>query len=144
MSIQNKVADVMLLGTCGDSIWRDPIVQAVAERGGYAHNPIVPDWTPADGEREAFQTANARVVVVAITDETPSFGSVAEVGFALAWAMSTGRPFYLYLAEHPDKETNKPRKLVKSHLARIIDAFQPNVKIVGSLDELRDAVLNAL
>jgi hypothetical protein len=75
---------VFLGGTCGDNHWREDIViPGLLERGvsQYAiFNPVVPNWTPADQEREdAAKSDPGYLLLFVIASPDPSKADVTEV-----------------------------------------------------------------
>jgi len=74
--MKNKI---FLGGTCGDSTWREEIIEALHPSILY-FNPVVSDWTPecqAQEEEEKNQQCNIHLYV--ITSEMKGVFSIAEV-----------------------------------------------------------------
>src|SRR4051812_34994148 len=78
---------VGLFGTCGNSNWRDPFIEAFSERGMEFFNPQKDDWKPEDAEIEAGHLADDAIILFPITGETYGTGSLAETGFSVLQAI---------------------------------------------------------
>lgn len=79
----SNLKDVVgLFGTCGTSLWRDPVMEELAVAGIEFFNPVVPDWTPECATIEADHLATDKVILFVVTGETEGFGSLAETGWA--------------------------------------------------------------
>ncbi len=166
------MTEVFLMGTAGASHWREPLKAAFDANGITYYDPIVPVWDEEARRREADALQRAAVVVMAITDETPSIGSLAESGWAALSALQRGQAFGLYVdPAHAEKEitsTNvtgwlidtllggrdrvdeevaggkRARKLVSSHAARLQLQFPDlNLYLATSLDDLQTWAISA-
>ena len=140
---------VGLFGTCGNSTWRDSVIEALKENGVVFFNPQVDNWTPELAVVEATHLSTDSVLVVAITDETTAFASLAEVGFAVAAAAKApnSRAIIVHVAREVDpnvadaavvKDSNRARKLVLEHLKK---CNLNNVFVVDNLNDLTTAAI---
>ena len=135
---------VGLFGTCGNSTWRDSVIESLEKHNVKFFNPQVDNWTPELAVVEANHLATDSVLVIAITDETTAFASLAEVGFAVAAAAKSpnSRAIIVYVAKEVNpnaadaaavKDSNRARKLVLEHLKK---CKLDNVLVVNSLNDL--------
>lgn len=91
------MVDIFLMGTAGQSKWREPIKKACAEMGISCFDPVVKEWNEEARRREAEALQSARVIVMAITSETAGVASLAESGWAAISALSRRQAFGLYV-----------------------------------------------
>ncbi len=89
--------DVFLMGTAGESKWRDPIKAACAQYGITFFDPIVPEWNEEAMRQEIKALRTARVLVMAITADTAGIASLAESGWAALSALQRKQAFGLYV-----------------------------------------------
>jgi len=135
-----------LFGTCGKSTWRDAFMARYTAEDVPFYNPQVAPgtWTPAMASLEAEHLANDKVVLFAITDETFSFGSLAETGYSALNAIQNGTYLLVYISPtvaHQEpvhfptvtKDCVNTRALVQAHLAKLNSS---NVIVCNSLDDL--------
>jgi Nucleoside 2-deoxyribosyltransferase like len=73
---------IALMGTCGNSHWREPFKQIA--QGHTVFDPMVENWTPDSIFIENMHMMQSNIVVFAITPETDGLISLAEVGVAIA------------------------------------------------------------
>lgn len=109
---------VGLFGTAGNSTWRNGVIERLYAEGIATFNPVVDDWTPDLAEVEAQHLATDRVILLVITDDTESFGSLAETGWAALSAEQHGQNVFLVVQDFGDEansDANRIRKLVKAH-----------------------------
>lgn len=114
---------VGLFGTCGNSTWREPVMQKLASRGIEFFNPVKPNWTAADGEIEARHANSDKVVLMVITDETEAAGSLAETGWIENAAERNGQKAIFVIQDYrapneevnPKHQANRARTLVRKH-----------------------------
>ncbi len=101
------MADVFLMGTAGQSKWRDPIKAACAKHGITFFDPIVSDWNDESMRREVEALRTARILVMAITADTAGIASLAESGWAALSAVQRKQAFGLYIdVEFSEKQVN--------------------------------------
>jgi hypothetical protein len=67
---------VFLGGTCGDSTWREDLIEMLEID---YFNPVVDDWTPECQEEEVRQRESCDYVLYVITSEMEGVYSIAEV-----------------------------------------------------------------
>ncbi|MFN7209613.1 MAG: galactokinase [Aggregatilineales bacterium] len=149
---------VFLMGTTGDSQWREPIKAACAAEGISVFDPRVPIWDEAASRREADALQRAQVVVMAITAETLSFGALAESGWAALSALKRHQAVGLYVDPHYhvdqagespsaaslQEASQRARQLVRQHAARLAEQFPAlNLYLAQDLADLRDWTLRA-
>ncbi len=101
------MADVFLMGTAGESNWREPVKAACARYGITCFDPVVPVWDDEAMRREVTALRNAHVLVMAITADTAGIASLAESGWAALSAIQRKQAFGLYVdVEISDKKIN--------------------------------------
>lgn len=139
-----ETAEVFLYGTIGGDYsdpnrdcWREYEIQPVLDELGVSYfNPVVDNWTEIDAEKEAYAIANAETLVMVITANHPSIGSLAESGWALLSAIERDQTIIAYIAdEQANEDSQRARKIVLSQartLAPDIDQFI----LVDSVDEV--------
>ena len=113
--LQNIVG---LFGTVSESTWRESVIARLEAQGIAYFNPVVPDWTPAFAEVEAEHMASDRVIMLVITGEWESYGSLAETGWAALTAAKNGQTLLLVIQDHhgsPNSAANRARALVRAH-----------------------------
>jgi hypothetical protein len=115
----SELQDVVgLFGTAGNSTWRDDVIVRLKAAGIAYFNPVVADWTPVHAEIESQHLASDRVILLVITGDTESYGSLAETGWAALSAAKNGQTVLLVIQDYPDgpKSTaNRARALVRAH-----------------------------
>jgi len=141
-------AQVFLMGTVG-GVWQDPsrdcwrehVVQPVLDELGVTYfNPVVKEWSGEDADREARALANAEVIVLVITDTSPSFASLSESGWALLGAMQRNQKLIMYIdPQHSDEDSERARLVVLSQARRLAAQFDGLI-MVNSLDEVLEAL----
>ncbi len=137
---------VGLFGTCGNSTWRTPFIEMFDHFGVPYYNPLVENWTPECAIEEAWYLANAKMILLPVTDETYGFGSLGETGFSIIQTLraSVNRMIVIYVApdvcsslyaeDHAMADASmRTRRLLIEHL-RKVDA--PNVYVVFSIQEM--------
>jgi galactokinase len=162
MSEQEPV--IFLMGTVGKSQWREPIKAACAAEGISVFDPVVPIWDEAASRREAAALQRAQVILMAITAETASVGSLAESGWAALSALKRHQALGLYIdpdyveqtepligwqidSPRTDKRatdtmesaSQRARKLVIQHATRLAEQFpELTIYIAKDLADLQD------
>lgn len=157
------MADIFLMGSMGDSGWREPIKVACDRLGVTYFDPAVPEWNEAAKQRETEALQTAKVIVMAITRETASVAGLAESGWAFLSAVTRQQAFGLYIdplfedtspearmletlsigARTPidtlEDASKRARKLVISHAKRLATQF-PQLKfyLAPSLQSLQE------
>src|SRR5258708_17398145 len=77
------MADVFLMGTSGSptdpnrSRWREPIKEACKRAGISYFDPVVSEWNEAAMQAELDALRTARVIAMAVKDETTGLGALA-------------------------------------------------------------------
>lgn len=142
------MSDVFLMGTCGNSQWRKSYIEALNGVGRTYYDPVVPNWTPADGKREAEHLATSPAIVMVITTETEGFGSLAETGWTIANALKRGQRVGMYIElyeatdERPSADlSQRARKLTLEHAKRFAADYPDLLFLANSHDELRSWVV---
>ncbi len=156
-------AQIFLMGTVGKSQWREPIKAACAAEGISVFDPVVPEWNEESSRREADALQHARVILMAITDETPSVGSLAESGWAALSALKRHQALGLYIdpdyvesasppsgwridqaagdkgiLETMESASQRARKLVTHHAGRLKEQFpEMTIYMAADLDDLQ-------
>ncbi|PJF36483.1 MAG: galactokinase [Candidatus Thermofonsia Clade 1 bacterium] len=159
VSMSETDAIVFLMGTAGNSQWREPIKAACAAEGISAFDPVVPNWDEAASRREAEALQRAQVVLMAITAETASLGALAESGWTALSALKRHQALGLYVdpnyvaSAEPQAEaqqanmratalledaSQRARKLVIQHAARLVAQFpELNIYLAKDLADLQ-------
>ncbi len=131
------MTDIFLMGTSGSyddprrSKWREPI-KAECDRFGITYfDPVVPVWNEETASHEVEALLTARILVMAITDETPGVASLAESGWAAASALLRGQAVGLFV----DPFYRGKRSTISTMAARIDSIFNndPNSEIVDEM-----------
>lgn len=156
-------AIVFLMGTAGNSQWREPIKAACAAEGISVFDPVVPDWNAEAQRREVEALRHARIVLMAITSETAGVASLAESGWTALSALKRQQAIGLYIdpnyvekAEsilsgqselpHRDKRatdtiesaSQRARRLVRQHAEQLSKQFpELNLYIAQDLADLQ-------
>jgi len=130
---------VGLFGTVGNSTWRDDVIRRLEAEGIAYFNPVVSDnWSPEMAENEAHHLATDRVILLVITGDGESFGSLAETGWAALSAEHHGQKVFLVVQDYgdePDSAANRARKLVQAH------AKEADVPVYDDIDTAVDDVI---
>ena len=139
---------VGLFGTCSNSLWRNPFKDAFENNKIPYFDPVRPNWIPEYAAEENNNLEQNGLVVFVITDETVSFGSLAEIGVAIA---HRSRNMFQAMVVYIDDQCNDPhvtaeerkrsvntRALVKSKLR---EWMIPRVYLVSTID---DALVEAV
>ena len=132
---------IALFGTCGGSTWRDVFISEYEAEGITYYNPVVENWTPECAAEEARHLATDDIILFPVTDETAGFGSLAEIGFAVAQILTSSRmrSGIFYVAEKCDNvDSNKVRALVRAHLSKV---DHHRIRIVNNLEQMLDTSL---
>jgi hypothetical protein len=146
---QQPMVDVFLMGTAGRasdpnrSLWREPVKAVCAAHGLKCYDPIVPVWNESSLKQEIEAMATARVIVMAITAETPGFGALAESGWAALSASQRKQAFGLYVApiyQDPKATTAHTIRRVIDGLLGKAPVFDPET-IEGASRRARKLVL---
>lgn len=115
----SELQDVVgLFGTVGNSTWRDAVMERLEAEGIRYFNPVVDEWTPDLAKIEAHHLATDRVILLVITGDGESFGSLAETGWAALSAEHHGQTVILVVNDfgvEPNSAANRTRKLVRAH-----------------------------
>lgn len=151
-------ATVGLFGTCAHSQWRKPFVEALERLSAPVFNPqLAPGaWQPELEnqyvQEELYHFEHCPIVVFAITGESLSLLSLAELGFSVAHLLENQQQqreqhLLVYIGRQclaPDapalaiKESNQVRKLMKTKLL-LAAQRTTGIRIFDSLEELQEA-----
>lgn len=142
-------AVVFLMGTAGNSRWREPIKAACAAEGISVLDPVVRVWDEEAAHREREALQRAQVIVMAITNETASVGALAESGWAALSALKRGQALGLYVdpdyapqAEGLDGGSQRARQLVIQHASHLAQQFpELDIYLAKDLADLQAWVL---
>lgn len=137
----NQFNKVGLFGTCGNSTWREGVIKSLDQAGVGYFNPQVKEWTPECAKVESENLVKDKVILFVITAETEAYGSLAETGWAAVSALLTGRKVGYMLEMTGNKDPDRARKLVQSHITQITSqmpsvAGTDSIYIAKDLDEL--------
>ena len=123
---------VGLVGTCGNSKWREDVAIPLLVAAGVEYfNPVVADWNDQAMEREADHGKTDKVILMVITGETTAFASLAESGWLALRALQSGQKVVIVLqdmaeGDEPKKDEkggsftpNKTRKVLRKHIAAL-------------------------
>ncbi len=119
---------IALMGTCGKSQWREPFKEAAQDHTVF--DPMVEHWTPDSIFIENMHMMNSHIVVFAITPETDSLISLAEVGVAIA-GVKPERELLVWIAptcenaatQELQERSNAVRAAVINHLTQFHSPF---------------------
>lgn len=151
-------ATVGLFGTCAHSQWRKPFVEALERLSIPVFNPqLAPGaWRPELEnqyvQEELYHFEHCPIVVFAITAESLSLLSLAELGFCVAHLLENQRQqreqhLLVYIdtqclaldtPAQAVKESNQMRKLMKDKLRLAAERIK-NIRIFSSLERLQEA-----
>ena len=147
-----KNLTVGLFGTCGDSKWRDSVIEDLEAAGLDYFNPLKDDWSPEDAVNEAEHMANDRIIVFAITGETFGVASLAELGLSAAQIVTSDRTLIAYVAPECDekarastsepkryKDSDNARKIVLAHLSEM-QKTNMDIILVKDIKDISDTV----
>jgi Nucleoside 2-deoxyribosyltransferase like len=115
---------IALMGTCGNSQWREPFKEIAAEHDVF--DPTTENWTPDSIFIENQHMMRSHIVVFAITPETDSLISLAEVGVAVA-GVKEGRQLLVWIAPECEmantielqQRSNSVRTALINHLSQV-------------------------
>lgn len=96
--------------------WRQKYVMPVLDELGvtYFDPGGIPEWTPEAGAYEAEIMANVETIVMVFNTGSPSFGGLAETGWAALGAVQRGQTFILYVEQHYESRFPTLLKLLPS------------------------------
>lgn len=137
-----------MFGTCGNSQWRVSFIEKFIEKGITFFNPVVENWEEYRKVIEANHLLMDDIILFPVTDETYSFGSLAEVAFSITQAIKSDKEKFVVIYVAPkvskelfeknaemSKDSNRARSLCLEHLETQKNTFQ-NVYVVKSLEEM--------
>ena len=137
-------AQVFLMGTIGGAwsdpnrdCWREYVIQPELDRLGVTYyNPVVEDWSEENAREEAEAIANAETIVLVITENHPSFGSLAESGWAILSAIERDQTVVMFIAnEQANEDSLRARKIVLSQAKTLAPQIDELI-MVDDLDEV--------
>jgi hypothetical protein len=143
--MEHPVPAIGLFGTCGDSKWREPFIEAYKTLGIRYFNPQVADWNPQLADIEAQHLKMDEIILFPVTDETYGTGSLAETGFSILQAITSPLRRYVVVLIAPEpaehlkadetayKESVRARRLVRAHLNA---NPRENVFVVNTLGQM--------
>ena len=141
-------AQVFLMGTIGGvysdpnrDCWREYVVQPELDDLGVTYyNPVVEDWSEENAREEAEAIANAETIVLVITANHPSFGSLAESGWAVLSAIERHQTVIMFIAKEQENEDSlRARKIVLSQ-AETLNPQIDQLIMVDNLDQVVEAL----
>lgn len=150
VKINNSTEDaqVFLMGTIGGAYedpqrdcWREHIVQPVLDELGVTYyNPVVSNWTEENAEIEARVIAQAETIVLVITANHPSIGSLAESGWAVLSAIERGQNIIIFIdPKSTNEESWRARQIVLSQAPSLAGNLD-NVQIVDSIESVNNSL----
>ena len=143
--IMRRKPVIGLFGTCGGSKWRDAFMQSYDQKGIYYFNPDKGDnWHPEDAVNEAEHLKHDDIILFPVTGETYGTGSSSEVGFSIQQAIQQNRDARIVVMIEDQlsdgltdpvarKESERSRRLVKAHLAKVESS---KVFVVDDLEQM--------
>ena len=146
----NSNITIGLFGTCDNSTWRDKFISEYNKLKIIYYNPQVKEgtWKPENAVIEANHLANDDIILFPVLSESYGLGSLAETGFSIINSINLNRNRHTIILidsqvenlGNPElvKESNKMRKLVKSHCQHL---NLSNVHIVNNLDNMLEVSL---
>ncbi len=139
-------AQVFLMGTIGGSYsdpgrdcWRENVVQPVLRDLGVTYyNPVVENWTEENAREEAESIRAAETIVLVITENHPSLGSLAESGWAVLSAVEREQTIILFIADEQENEdSQRARHIVLSQ----IETLAPQINALIQVESLEDVTI---
>lgn len=138
-------AQVFLMGTIGGAYsypnrdcWREYIIQPELDQLGVTYyNPVVEEWSEENAREEAEAIANAETIVLVITQNHPSIGSLAESGWAVVSALERNQTVILFIAnEQENADSLRARKIVLSQAKTLA----PNIDQLIMVDNIGQVI----
>ena len=146
--MSNLLDVVGLFGTCGDSTWRDSVMQQLEAAGIGYFNPVVDEWNDEAQAAELRHATSDKVILLNITGETEGIGSLSESGWLAFLANNRGQNVVVVLEDMPanddNKHNNKARKLVRGYGQKVAEAGIGGVYFFESLDDAMPTVLQLM
>lgn len=135
MEINHNKADyincVFLGGTCAKSTWRDELISMLNSNVPY-FNPQVPEWTPADAEREDSCKPLAGINVFVITGD--ALGTYSGFEISEEAHRAPEKLIFATVGELPENQVKGIAKIKKALVAK-------GCRVCESLEEIAD-ILN--
>jgi len=137
-------AQVFLMGTIGGvysdpnrDCWREYVVQPELDKLGVTYyNPVVEHWSEEKAREEAEAIANAETIVLVITQNHPSFGSLAESGWAVLSAIERNQTIIMFITKEQENEDSlRARKIVLSQ-ANTLNSQIDELIMVNDLNQV--------
>ena len=121
--------------------WREHVVQPLLDQLDVTYyNPVVEHWDDEKAREEAEAIANAETIVLVITQNHTSFGSLAESGWAVLSAIERDQTVIMFIANEQDNDDSlRARKIVLSQAKTL----NPHIDELIMVDDL-DGVVEAL
>jgi|GEM_PF-1680391 len=138
-------AQVFLMGTIGGDYndpgrdcWRENTIQPVLHELGVSYyNPVVENWSEENAREEAEAIENAETIVLVITENHASIGSLAESGWAVLSALERDQIVILYIADTQDNiDSQRARQIVLSQ----VTTLAPELDFLIHVDSLDDVI----
>lgn len=140
-----------LFGTCGGSTWRVPFKKKYDELGIEYFDPQVDDWNEEFAKIEAQHMAEDAVLLVPITGQTYSLGSLSEIGFHILQVarLESRHDIVVFVEQKLDakldnealrSESLRMRTLAAAHLKQ---QRLENLYVVDSLEQMLELSLKA-
>jgi hypothetical protein len=142
-------------GTCGDPralrfrSWRvDEMLPVLLRKGlqlSDMANVEVAEWTPDDAVRESILFARSQVIAMGITNDQPSWASLAESGFMFYGGLLRGQEVLVHMADiqSAPPESVRARKLVY-HMFQALEQQYPFFRLAPSVPALAVMAADAL
>lgn len=143
---------VGLFGTCGGSTWRVPFKKKYDELGIEYFDPQKDDWKPEDARIEAQHMAHDEVLLIAVTIDAYSLGSLTELGFQIldAARIDVRRDVLVYLEKDLDRGLDDPKLRDESIRTRVLaishlrEQQLDNLYLVDSLEQMLEVSLKLI
>lgn len=135
---------IYLSGTSGPKkpAWMTRVGAIAKKYGVSVDDSYRPDWATSAtaADEELMRKLGNAVHLIAITEETESFGALGELGPRIMYGDLASQSIGVYIEDHksaPNSATNRTRTLARAHLTRLREDF-PNLRVfvAGSLEEL--------
>lgn len=139
---------VFLMGTIGGAwsdpnrdCWREHVIQPqLDELDVTYYNPVVEDWSEENAREEAEAIKDSEAIVMVITVNHASIGSLAESGWAILSAIEREQTIIVYIAkDSSDPDSLRARQIVLSQATTLAPQID-ELTLVNDIDGVIEAL----